>query len=416
MRRILVLSAAALLAGCAGTPEAPPGPGQRWRLDQLSAGGEATRVQAVLAGDYAAVAWVERSGSDRKLYLAERGEAGWGAPELLAGDGGDPVYGFELAGNPDGDAAIAWREDQRVRVRVRKDGAWQPVQDLAHADPMRIALAVDEDGTPWVAWREKIGSDYRIRIARDEGQGFTSETATPAGVNAQAPGLAVRTGEAVLAWLQNGEVRGREFQAGAWQAQVALDTTAMGSNGEPGAVLGTNDAVVYWTWSFMSDSIKFAERVGGTWSRHHSLGATGAEGPTACVDEDRFLFAWNEPATGGQAVVAQIRENGRWSRAAFLSLPGAKAKEPAAACAGGRVLVAWAEVDQGGKTRVLFAEHGEAGWRLPSGPDEAISKADAGAFGAAPPAVRLLEDGRALVAWVQEDAAGTPSVWVAERK
>jgi len=97
----------------------------------------------------------------------------------------------------------------------------------------------------------------------------------------------------------------------------------------------------------------------------------------------------------------------------YLSLPGTRACCPAAALAGERALVAWRQLDPGGRARLYLATLGPEGWELPSAFTEARSP-EAGDVDTTTPAVALLADGTALVAWIQEDDAGVKRVWVGE--
>ncbi len=412
MRKTTWLLLALALAACSTAPPKQEAPA--WTTTRLTAGHPAKRVKAALAPGYAVVAWEETEGSRIRLYLAERTEGGWSDPTLIAGGGNDTVVDYDLAANARGDAVLAWREGSRVRVRVRRNGAWQNMVQLALADPMRITVAMDAGGTAWVAWRQKVGSYYRILVARDPGGGFRTWTVSPDQTHAQTPDLAALSGEALAVWQARSDIGYAAFRNGAWQPPGAFRGAF--SNTNPRVALAANRALLIWEKNDPGGSgLRYARREGDSWSSASRLGPPEAGRPAVAAGEDGFLAAWEQPDLGGRAVVAWFFRGSTWKRGVYLSLPGTMACCPSVALAGERALVAWRQDDPGGKGRLYLAEAGGGGWQLPQDFAEALSP-DAGDVAEATPAVGLLEDGAALVAWIQGDDAGVPRVWVAERR
>ncbi len=400
-----------VLVACATTRPPPNEETPKWEIASLTAGQEAKNVKAVLAPGYAAVAWEE--GTPTRLYLAERSDAGWSEPALIAGGDGDPAMDYDLAANARGDAVLAWREGGHVRVRVRKDGTWQSTVELAQSYPMRIAVAMGGDGVPWVAWKEKIGSYDRILVARDPGGGFQTQAVSPDRTNARAPDLAALPGEALVAWQARSDIGYASFRDGAWQPPGSFRGSF--SNTDPRVALTPERALLIWERSDPGGSrLLHVLREEGTWSAVSRLGPPEAANPAAAAAGEGFLVAWDQPDLGGRAVVARSRRGPAWGRGVYLSLPGTKACCPAAALTGERALVAWWQEDAGGKGRLYLAEFSDEGWRLPHGFAEALSP-EAGEVDEASPTAALLEDGTALVVWVQEDEGGVKRVWVGER-
>jgi len=252
-----LLALALGLAACAANHPPPTQEAPAWTTTSLTAGHEARAAKAILAPGYAAVTWAEQEGAQTRLYLAERGDA-WGPPELVAGGGSDPVRSFDLAGNGKGEAVLAWREGQHVRVRLRRGGAWQGAVELAAADPMWIAAAMDEEGTAWVAWRVKVGSEYHVMVARDEGAGFQADDVAPG----HAPDLAAASCEALLVFEGSAEIGYAEYRGG-WQAPGSFRVGM--ANQDPQAHLGPDRAFILWHWSGLSgNGLARAERAGGS--------------------------------------------------------------------------------------------------------------------------------------------------------
>jgi len=407
---LLAIPLAALLAACGGT--APPGAEEPvWQrpalTDALTAGGSATSVQAAFAGDIAIVVWTE---GDR-LFLAEDGGAGFSAPKPVSSEGAR-VYTYDLAANGHGQAVLIWREDNRVKVWRRDPEGWGSPADLGLSDPMQVAAALDEAGNAWVARRIKVGSEYRVRVARWDGSQWTLSYETASGAGARSPSLAAHDGRALLAWENTSDhVVEAVLYDGSWGTPVRLDYGM--TNRDPRAVLGPSGAAVLWEAGgiMMDDETYLARELEGSWSSVR-LGARASYAGAASM-RDALLAVWQQGQSGLSAVFAK-RFGEAPTRDAILSLPDADGRYPALAARADRALVAWIQAQPGGGGQVLVAERTPEGWRLPTR-EEALSPAGTSIAGKKP-AMALGEGGIALVAWIQKDEGGTSRVYAALRR
>ncbi len=396
------------LVACSG-PSAPP-PTSTWNkptlADAITAGGAANEVQAAFAGEVAVLVWAE---GDR-LYRAESTGSGFSTPEAVS-TFGTQVYTYALAANSKGKAVLIWRENQRVKVALRSKGGWSGAVDIGLADPMKVAAAIDEAGNSWVARRIKVGNEYRIHVARWDGDSWRLSYETPSGNPAQSPTLAACDGRTLLAW-EDPTGMGIIWVAlydGGWDSVQTFNPGF--TNRRPLADLGPAGPAVTWeTGGPGGNGIYLAREIGGRWETIF-LGSD-SQHPRVSSLSETLLAVWEQDQSGVSTVFAK-HIGDTPARDQILSLPDTDASHPALAAFEDRALVAWVQANPGGGSQVLIAELGPEGWRLPTR-DEALSPPGGSVAGLAP-AVALGPDGKALVAWIQKDEGGTPRVYVAGR-
>lgn len=410
MRSIWLGLGAMVLAACGGGPRPQasewqkPAPGE-----YLSAGAAASRVQAAFAGPVAILVWTE----DQQLYRAEDTGSGFSTPEAMNAPG-TRVYAYALAASRMGQAVLVWREDSRIEVALRSASGWAPTINLGLGEGSRLAAAIDNYGSGWLARQVKVGSEHRVRVSHWDGQSWNPSFETPAGSTASSPSLAAYRRRALLAWAEpsGGSAVWASLFDGGWKApkRFALGFT----NGNPMAALGDAGAAVAWRTTDPAPGAvgsALARERSGSWETS-VIGSGASEAKLASLPQS-LLAVWQQRQSGVSAIFAKhYRQTPAQDR--VLSLPGLKAEHPGLAAFQDQALVAWVQDLPGGGRGILAAELGPRGWRLPT-PDDVLSPAG-GAVLNKTPAVALGVGGRALVAWIQRDATGVPRVYLARRR
>lgn len=127
-------------------------------LDTFRSGGDAA-IDASDEGQIA-VAWVERTGGQDRLWLVSRSPGGkFSDPRIIRGSG--QMADVAVAHGDGGDLLVAYRRGDRLEARVRRDGgSLGGVQDLGPAGAdTQIAASTAPTGRMVVAWRERSTRD-----------------------------------------------------------------------------------------------------------------------------------------------------------------------------------------------------------------------------------------------------------------
>jgi hypothetical protein len=167
------------------------------------------------------VAWAERieDGFTSELRVARWETGSWHA---LGGAQGQRVYAPELVVDAQDRPVVAWVQEPSgfpftsgaLRVARLEQGRWVSLGDEVRARPNpdgvgSTSLALDAQGTPWMAWRESGDADIYIQLARWTGWQWervaqdmrSSSQYMPNGPSPAHPSLAVDShGRPVVAW------------------------------------------------------------------------------------------------------------------------------------------------------------------------------------------------------------------------
>jgi len=153
----------------------------------------------------------------RDVALIRHGAEGWGAAEPIHRDGwitaGCPVSGPALARSGTG-LAVAWfsaaDDTPRVVVATSTDGSafGLPVR-IDAGDPVgRVALEGWDDGSLFVSWLERVGTDAEVRLRRIAPDGTLDEPITlgrsETGSAAGFPRMARSKDHVYIAWTRPG--------------------------------------------------------------------------------------------------------------------------------------------------------------------------------------------------------------------
>lgn len=367
----------ALASGQAGPPPAvlhPPAPltgAPPVRELQLAAGRDGALVLAVItdAGE---------ADSGRGTFTARQVTA-WrhheGRWQTLGGvlnyDQPRPVSNLNLALDERGTPVLAWNEnygDNDVVVfRAFRDGTWTDWQprylgdDLPYAARTRALTAWR--GEPVLAWGETLRKPYGSRLTVRRWTGTTwdrSPAFNDTSTFSRTPALALdRTGQPTVAWLQ-GEVLASNVYARRWTGQG---------------------------W----------EALGGALNRHPDTYVAATR--LVLDSQARPVAAWLEDVAGQDGLFVS-----RWTGQAWTPLGGRLGRGTASAPAlavdrHSRAVVAWVE-ERGGVGQVRLARWTGGAWQ-----DLGILNRDAGRD-ARSPALAVDAAGAVVLGW-REDVGGT---------
>lgn len=326
------------------------------------------------------------------------GDASPGAALVPPPLAGGPVRDLRLATDAQGRLFLAvitdagQAESGRGSFTARRVTAWQrdrtwgPLGSVLNYDQPRPAanlnLALDEHGTPVLAWNENYGDNDVVVFRAWKDGAWTDWPARYLGISspqaAKTRAVAAWNGEPVLVWGEN--VRDgmgtlltlRRWQGSQWRRSGPLSgpigyprqpALALNRRGEPTAAWLEGDVT--------AAQVLVARQQGGQWTRlgpplSHA-GRRYLAAPRLVLDpQDRPTVAWLED-TGGRDTLFVAR----WTGNRWMALGGALSRDfalsPALALdAQGRPALAWTE-ERGGVGRTFLARWSGAAWHV-SGP------------------------------------------------
>ncbi len=379
-------------------------------LEPTLAGG-ASRVRAAFAGDVPMVAWGEGS----SVYLSTLTFGGWSLPAQISGSGSYPA----LAGNLEGRAVLAWVEHgspRRLFALSWYRGAWSPkevvstVGNTVRGEP-QLALSTSDRAA--LAWIEDDGANDRATVALYDGHHWTSpHYVSPSGVDAGDPAVAVNnSGDVLAAWKQGSRVYAALRTGGVWGAPSELYTGGLNTSTPQAFLDDAGRAYVAWDIqppgpgnpeialaSYSPQSRMWTSHLGFEYGWRPVLTGDAASG--------RLAFFWLKDG----ALWVRVYEDDDWQDSEALSPAGSNPGPASAAMdASGNVVVTWQQEDGDGVRQAYAAFRQYGDWIKPAGRDDFLSFAgrdvrSPGLFGN--PAAALGE-GRALVAWSQDDGSGS---------
>ena len=375
--------------------------------------GNAHWVRAALAGNTPLVAWEEQ----QKIYLTTGGEGGWSDPELVAQNDADSLG---LVGNPSGFAAMTWTAKkggtQQVFAKTYAGGHWSGTRWLSGGHEAHFPLlAVNDAQGAVLAWQENDGQSTRIRVAFFDGGGWSTPAyVSEAGQDAEHPAAAVNNrGDALVAWLQRGDVYAAIYENGQWCSPARLPGNSLSN--ENVHVFLDDAGRGYAVWEVSNPrtfGLIMAVRSGGRWSPA-SIGCDSALNPLIAGSRvtGTLVVTWLAPESNAYRVWAKVYEGGRWGNARILSLPGGEAESPSLAVdRDGNALVGWRQRDEEGFFQAYAAFRQYGAWALPAGAEDRLSFPGHSVRAGAGPCMALGQ-GRALAAWSQDDGHGAYRVY-----
>lgn len=306
--------------------------------------------------------------------------APWSASAVEGPASGAPA----IAVGKDGRLTTAWLSGAAGARRAVVSGH---AGELGTGDVSEVALALDEDGRPIVAYLDGAG-------AHVVGWDATAETWIPLGGGGPASHVALASdgGEPVLALSSGSTVTVKTLDAGAWQpvgAPIACGASPI--------ELAVAHGAVAW---IEASGARVYRLAGGAWTALPPL--AGASHVSIAARGDAVAAAWQE-WSGSDGVYAAMAANGAtaWTRlGGLLDVdPNSDARAPQIALdADGAPIVAWAEQIETAARGVTARWTGSA-WAILGGP----SWVTGGALPAAP-RLALGADRAPAIAWTETNA------------
>lgn len=342
-----------------------------------------------------------------------------------------PVRELQLAAAPDGSLVLAVIADEgryssgrgtftgRLLTAWRlTGGTWRQLgRVLNYRQPRPLAdlnLALDERGTPVLAWNENYGDNNVVEFRAwkggawtDWGTRYLGEDVTYA---ARTRALAARGGEPVLAWGEtlrdppgsrltvrrwNGQSWGRGPAFNDLRAFSRAPALALDPAGRPtvawlqGEVLASNVLAARWNGAAW-------EPLGGPLGRRPNTYVASTR--LALDGQGRPVVAWLEDVNGQDTLFASRWTGARWAPLGGAVSSGFASSPSLALDRGGNAVLAWVE-ERGGVGQVRLARWNGSAWR-----DLGVFNADA-RRDARSPSVTVETSGRTVLAW-REDVDG----------
>jgi len=218
------------------------------------------------------------------------------------------------------------------------------------------------------------------------------------------------SGDVLAAWKEGSRVYAALRTGGVWGAPSELYTGGLNTSMPQAFLDDTGRAYVAWDIQPPGPgnpelALARYDPQGGTWTTQTNFAYGYSPVLAGDARSGRLAFFWLKDG----ALWVRVYEDGAWQDAEALSPAGSNPGPASAAMDGsGNLVVAWQQVDASGHRQVYAAFRQYGGWIKPEGRDDFLSFAgrdvrSPGLFGN--PAAALGE-GRALVAWSQDDGSG----------
>ena len=219
------------------------------------------------------VAWVQSDGVADSIYvrLFNASSGAWSATQLLesgAGrvSGSTEDFSVAIAGEH---AAVSWMQDDgeadSTYLARFHNGVWSAPALLESSDgrTMQAQVAIDAQGNATTVWRQWDGLEYRIYFNRwsAANAAFSGAVAldTYAEDGDRFPKIAFDLqGNGFALWGGGIVVRRYDAATGAWGAAVHLDNSGEHTGGWDLAVDAAGNAIVGWTRGYGPDSAAYA--------------------------------------------------------------------------------------------------------------------------------------------------------------
>lgn len=398
----------------------PPGTPFSWRGAQLmsagSVGADHPRV-AIAPNGNGLAAWVHHEGGLWTVRASRYDAAAvtWRPAQVLTVGSPDFVQQLEAALDPAGNAMIIWREDTATastlwarRFRVAAN-TWDPAVQLeTHAtlDIGQPMLAMDASGNAIATWAlGDMVSNGTIRARRFD---VASGTWLPAvqlddGTTAtNPPQLAMEPGgEAIVVWEQAGasftELRSARYlpATGTWAAPVAIPTGTQALLPYV-AINASGRAVVTYVLPGLQTYASTSNAAGTAWNTAVALDGPGRQSLPfgALIDNFGNATAFRLDFIAGYVAARHDGATGTWT-----DLPGIAADWNGQLGIDGMGNI-HAVFAQGGNVQARALPAGAGAWQAP-----VLLEIDSDTV-LSGQRIAVAPDGKAIAAWIQQDAGG----------
>lgn len=344
--------------------------------------------------------------------------AKWGSASQASDPAATSTSGQAVASNATGHVVLALSEDNVIKARHYRNGAWSAAEPVSRNDPATVSainpvIAMDPAGNAIAVWRELHGA-WGIYASRYNAA--TTAWSTPVEIGAgggDVAGFAVvmdASGNAMAGWREksgaNTVVNAARHDAAtaSWSAPVRVDTTSTAANNQT-PVMGVDSAgtvTLAWQQKDARETIQASRYSAGGWSapvqvddpaavgvaRDAALGV-GANGDAVAI--------WTQVIPGGRQVInASRNSNNAWGPAVQVNLAAGNAELPQVVVdATGHATAVWQE-HNGTRYAINTSRFGDGTWSAPALIDGAGTVENA-----VNPAVTVDGAGQVTVVWKQ---------------
>lgn len=211
--------------------------------------------------DEALVVWIQSDGSKDQVFLSEFREGSWTDPSTLQNNiipDGQEVHTVDVTLNDNGDSVIVWAEDNdssisQIYRAERRAGVWHFPSDLSESisttptNALGCQVALNEEGEAVVIW---VQSGELFHIEYFNGS-WTEPLSIPDSSPAYRPRIALNdNGHAVAVWQKlsypTPSIYRSEYESGAWTAPEPLLDYLVNDSFPQVALSNNGDAVIVW--------------------------------------------------------------------------------------------------------------------------------------------------------------------------
>ena len=189
-----------------------------------------------------------------------------------------------IAVDPDGGVHVAWTTSDGVSYATSAGGEFGEAEVVATAAASGISIAIDEGGTPWIAFSEAPGGAEGpaalVRVATPGKRGWDVQTAAEAGpANPASTGIGVMSDGPVVAYGSEGRTLVARQQGSRWVSET------VDRDGGVGVALAVDpDGGIHLSYAADGGAVKQADQVGARWDVADV--GTGASGASTSIAVD----------------------------------------------------------------------------------------------------------------------------------
>lgn len=397
---------------------------------------------AMDASGNAIIVWAQSDGSNNQIFKSEYRNGAWTHPDGLSDNispDGQEAIRFDLVMDDNGNAIIAWQQSDGANAQVfiseYRGGAWthpSGLSDNISPDGQdafdNFDVAMDNNGNAIIAWEQNDGAKSQIFKSEYRGGAWTHPAdlnahISPDGQDAEIPQVAMDdNGNAIIVWLQNdGAVRQifkSEYRSGAWDHPADLSDN-ISPDGQAAVypqvgMDAAGNAIIAWQQSDGANGQIFkSEYRNGGWNHPADLNANispdgqDADWPRMAMNASgEAIITWIQSDGANAQIFKSEYRNGAWIHPTDLndnvSLDGQDAVYPEVALdADGNTIIVWS---QGTHPiyPIYMSEYQNGAWTHPSDLNDHISPAgEPGMFAE----VAFDGSGNAIITWPQSDGS-----------
>ena len=279
--------------------------------------------------------------------------------------------------NDAGDSVVIWTQCSNNKLHLFKaeyrDGAWTYPADLSEFismpfyDVVEAQLAMDEDGSTIIVWKQNDGSSDRIyKKEYRSGSWDATQAISSALLNASDPYVAMDdNGAAIIVWVQQEGLTSRpqvfmaEYRSGSWTMPADENDfiSVPDVNVSDARLAMSNDgsALIVWTQydALGATNVFKSEYRNGAWDHPDNFddnispdSFSSAEARVAMNDNGDAIIVWSQD----DKILKSYYKDVTWSHPAdtssFISVEGYYAYEPEVRMnADGAVIAVWVQND-----------------------------------------------------------------------